>query len=88
MKLPLYNLIEDKSMLLTHFYFVQEKKWKPGLYLQQEENILVLNLQPFCQQIDKKGPFGKMNCKICFFVGIAMKIAVAISWCTTPVSLH
>ena len=41
---------------------MQVKIWKPDLYLQQVENILVLDRQLFCQQIDKKPPFGKMNC--------------------------
>ena len=66
---------------------MQGKKWKPGLYLQQAENIWALNLQLFCQQIDKKTHFGKMNCEICFFIGLAIKIAVAVSWRTAPLSL-
>ena len=41
---------------------MQEKKKKPGLYLQQADNILALNAQLSCQQIDKKILFGKMNC--------------------------
>ena len=48
-------------MLFTHFYLMQRKKWKPGLHLQQEY-ILALNSQRFCQQIDKNILFGKMNC--------------------------
>ena len=49
-------------MLLTHFYLMEGKKKKPGLYLQQAGNTLALNSQLFCQEIDKKTPFGKMNC--------------------------
>ena len=56
------SLLEDKSTLFTHFYLMQGKKWKPDLSLQQAENILALNSQLSCQQIDKKTPFGKMNC--------------------------
>ena len=41
---------------------MQVKTWKPDLYLQQAENILVLDRQLFCQQIGKKASFGKMNC--------------------------
>ena len=33
---------------------MQEKKKAPGLYLQQADNILELNVQLFCQKIDKK----------------------------------
>ena len=84
MKLPLYDLLEDKSMLFTYFYFMQGKKWKPGLYLQQKENIKPTT---FLSTNWQKTPLGKMNCKICFFVGIAIKIAVVVSWCTTPVSV-
>ena len=40
---------------------MSEKKYKLGLYLKQAGNTLVLNPQIFCQQIDKKTPFGKMN---------------------------
>ena len=46
------------SFLLS---YVREKG-KPGLYLQQVENVLALSPQLFCQQIDKKIPFDKMNC--------------------------
>ena len=50
-------------MSFTHFYLMQGKKWKPGLYLQQVDNILELHPQLFYQEIDKKNlPFGKMNC--------------------------
>ena len=53
-------------MLLTHFHYLQGKKWKPGLYLQQVESIVTLNPQFYCPQIDKKAPFGKMNCQMLF----------------------
>ena len=33
---------------------MQEKKKAPGLYLQQADNILALNVQLLCQKIDKK----------------------------------
>ena len=45
--------VEEESMLFTHFYFMQRKKQKPILHLQQAENILALNPQVFCQQINK-----------------------------------
>ena len=32
------------------------------MYLQQAGDTLALNLQLFCQQINKKIPFGKMDC--------------------------
>ena len=35
-------------MLFTHLYLTQGKKQKPGLYLQQAENNLTLNLQKEC----------------------------------------
>ena len=57
-------------MLFTHFYLMSEKQQKPGLYLQQAGNILALNPQIFCQQIDKKTPFDKMNCSMFFFIGV------------------
>ena len=41
---------------------MEGKKWKPGLYLQEAVNTLALNRQLLCQQIDKKIPFGKVNC--------------------------
>ena len=43
--------LEDKSVLFTHFYLMKRKKniQKPGLYIQQSENILAVNLQLFCQ---------------------------------------
>ena len=40
-------------MLFTHFYHLQGKKYKPGLYLQQA-GTLPLNPKLFCQQIDQK----------------------------------
>ena len=46
--------LENKCIRFTHFYFMQEKKKAPGLYLQQAGNILALNVQLFCQKIDKK----------------------------------
>ena len=57
-------------MLFTHFYLMSEKQQKSGLYLQQAGNILALNPQIFCQQIDKKTPFDKMNCSMFFFIGV------------------
>ena len=39
-------------MHFTYFYLMLGKK-KLGLYLQQTENVLALNRQLFCQQIDK-----------------------------------
>ena len=41
---------------------------KPGLYFQQAKNILGLNLQLFCQKIDKN--YRLVNCSICFFKGV------------------
>ena len=43
-------------------------------------NTLASNPQVFCQQFDKKTPFGKMNSQICFFIGVTMKIAVLVRW--------
>ena len=40
--------------LLIFIILCKVEKRKPGLYLQQPENILALNLQLFSQQIDKK----------------------------------
>ena len=75
-------------MMFTHFYLLQGKKQKSGLYLQQAENILTFNRQLFCQQIDKRKLLtSKMNCLIIFFIGLALKIAISVNWCTTRVSL-
>ena len=46
--------LENKCILFTHFCFMEEKKEAPGLYLQQADNILTLNVQLFCQKIDKE----------------------------------
>ena len=56
---------------------------KPGLYLQQADNILGLNPQLFCQKIDKKCPLVKwtaqyvfskvemsLEMSLCFFKGV------------------
>ena len=51
-------------MLFTHFYLFlcQEKKQKPGLYLQQERNTLALNPQNFCQEINNKNTLFFYRC--------------------------
>ena len=50
-------------MLFNYLYIIQGKNETSGLYPQQTENILALNPQLFCQQIDKKKLItGKMNC--------------------------
>ena len=36
------------SMLFTHLYFMLGEKNRIGIYLQQAQNILVLNPQLFC----------------------------------------
>ena len=46
-------------MLFTQFYLIQEKKYKPGLCLQQADNIVALDSQLFSQQTDKKHPLVK-----------------------------
>ena len=49
--------------LFTHFYLVVAKNpEKPISHIQKEKNILALNPQLFCQQIDKTIPTGRMNC--------------------------
>ena len=45
----LRDSLDNKSMLLTHFYPMSRKKKKPGLYLQQAGNTLTLNPQRFSQ---------------------------------------
>ena len=79
-------MVQRINLCCLLIFILCKKKIKPGLYLQQAD-ILALNPQRFCQKIVKKIPFGKMNCLICFFIGVAIKIAVSVSWCTTPVSL-
>ena len=59
--LYLRDSLEDKSILFTYFYLMSGKNQKPGLYLQQAGNNLGLNLQLFCQQVEKT-LFEKMNC--------------------------
>ena len=50
-------------MLFTHFYLVVAKNLEtPISHIQKEKNILALNPQLFCQQIDKTIPTGRMNC--------------------------
>ena len=45
---------------LAHFYHLMEgRKGKPGLCLQQAENIVALNPQLFCQKLTKKIPLVK-----------------------------
>ena len=41
-------------MLFTHFHFTQGQKLETWFYRQEVENILALNPQLYCQQIDKK----------------------------------
>ena len=72
-------------MLLTLFIWCKEKK--PGLYLQQAENILPLNAQMFSRHADKKLATGKMDCLICFFVGVAIKISASVNSCRASKSL-
>ena len=65
---------------------MQEKKKAPGLYLQQAGNILALNVQLFCQKIDKKYRMAKWTTKF-FFISAAIKIAVSVNWRAFLVSL-
>ena len=78
--------LENKCIRFTHFYFMQEKKKAPGLYLQQAGNILALNVQLFCQKIDKKYRMAKWTTKF-FFISAAIKIAVSVNWRAFLVSL-
>ena len=48
-------------------------------YLIQEKKISVKKL--------KKSPLVKWTAKYVFLIGVAIKIAVSVSWWTTPVSL-
>ena len=89
---PLYKIngLEDKSMwafsekgLPSPFSLAK----KPGLYLQQAENNLAIKATIFLSKNCQKILFGKMNCYICFFIGVAIKTAVSVSWSTTLVSL-
>ena len=52
---------------------------KPGLYLLQAENNLAIKATIFLSKNCQKILFGKMNCYICFFIGVAIKIAVSVS---------
>ena len=58
--------LENKCILFTHFCFMQEKKKAPGLYLQQADNILALNVQLLCQKIDKKYRMAKWTTNFFF----------------------
>ena len=65
---------------VNSFLSYSRKKKDPGLYLQEAENILALNLQLFCQEIQKKKlPTGKMNCLIYFFIDVVIKLAVLVN---------
>ena len=44
--------LHDQLILFTHVYVCKKKETL--LYLQEADNVLVLNRKRFCQQIDKK----------------------------------
>ena len=41
-------------VVYSFLFYVRQKKWKTGSYLQQAGNNMALNPQVFCQQIAKK----------------------------------
>ena len=88
--IPIYvrNSLEDKSMLFTYSYLMQRKKIETWVASPESRKYFGIKTTTFLQRIEKNYPLIKSTVKDFFFMGLAIKIAVSVSWWVTPMNLR